>query len=57
MGGNNHIEDPKLEEWAKIRETTHLYFRPNLRNSAKGILFMIILPIGLYSLLINSKKE
>lgn len=43
--------DPAVEKWTKMRETTHLYFRPTAKSAAVALAVLVGVPIGLYKLI------
>lgn len=49
--------DPAVERWYKMRETTHLYFRPTGKNIAIGTAMLIITPLVLYKLIDEGNVE
>lgn len=49
--GSGFQADPAVERWYKMRETTHLYFRPTPRNAIFGLVTLTAIPIGLYLLI------
>lgn len=48
MAGGAFKPDPAIEKWYKMRETTHLYFRPTPKNVAFGLVALVAVPVGLY---------
>lgn len=50
MAGGFH-PDPQVEKWYKMRETTHLYFRPTGRAVAFGLVTLVGVPYALYHII------
>ncbi|CAO3652667.1 unnamed protein product [Cunninghamella echinulata] len=48
MGGLK--ADPAIEQWASLRENTHLYFAWNKRNTRRSLFWGVVIPIGLTAL-------
>lgn len=51
MAGAAFRPDPEIEKWYKMRETTHLYFRPTTRNVVFGFVALVAVPVGLYHII------
>ncbi|XP_065057309.1 uncharacterized protein LOC135685327 [Rhopilema esculentum] len=42
------LRDPAIERWAKMRETTHLYFKLRPKTVLYGVIWGIIVPGAFY---------
>lgn len=43
--------DPAVEKWYKMRETTHLFFRPTPKHVIVGLTMFVAIPCALYTIL------
>lgn len=49
--GSGLRTDPAVERWYKMRETTHLYFRPTPKSIAFGLVTLVLVPVALWKII------
>ena len=55
MGGEHHEvlrHDPAIERWATMRESTLAHFKWNPRTVGMSILWGVVVPVGIYELIV-----